>query len=325
MLTMNKKILNILRILVSAFLFSFLIIRNFNNFKNVPDLLRNLDISFLILGVFFYFLGIAGDIFKLDILLRAQNIAISKKYLFKLLFIGFFFNNLLPTTVGGDAYRIYDLSKNKKVPVNKSISAVFLGRFMGMVSGIFYLILSLLFGMYRYLDKPFIIILLIMLFLIIILIFMLCKPKIFKIHILFKKTKFLQKFEEKIKSFFKVLSSYRHEVKSLFISLFYSLSLLMLTFTSFYFISRSIGINLSIIHFIFIVPLVSIVSSIPISIGGIGIRENTLIFLLIALGVAKNKALTFSIIVLLITLLNAVLGGLIYITKNIFIKSKKVI
>jgi len=288
---MNKKTANILRILVSVFLFSFLIIINLNNFKNVPNTLRNSDVFFLILGIFFYFLGIAGDVFKWDILLRAQNTAISKKYLFNLLFIGFFYNNLFPTTIGGDAYRIYNLSKNKKVPVNESISAVFLGRFTGMVSGIFYLILSLLFGMYRYLDKPLIIILLIMLFLVIILIFMLCKPKIFKIHILFKKTKFLQKFEEKIKSFFKVLSSYRHEVKSLFISLFYSLS-------SFYFISRSIGINLSIIHFIFMVPLVSIVSNIPISIGGIGVRENTLIFLLIAFGVTESKALTFSIIVL---------------------------
>ncbi len=322
---MNKKTANILRILVSVFLFSFLIIINLNNFKNVPNTLRNSDVFFLILGIFFYFLGIAGDIFKWDILLRAQNTAISKKYLFNLLFIGFFYNNLLPTTIGGDAYRIYNLSKNKKVPVNESISAVFLGRFTGMVSGIFYLILSLLFGMYRYLDKPLIIILLIMLFLVIILIFMLCKPKIFKIHILFKKTKFLQKFEEKIKSFFKVLSSYRHEVKSLFISLFYSLSLLMLTSTSFYFISRSIGINLSIIHFIFMVPLVSIVSNIPISIGGIGVRENTLIFLLIAFGVAESKALTFSIIVLLTILLIAMFGGLIYTTKNIFIKSKKVI
>jgi len=321
----NKKTSNILRILVSAFLFSFLIIRNFNNFKNVPDLLRNLDISFLILGVFFYFLGISGDIFKLDILLRAQNIVISKKYLFKLLFIGFFFNNLLPTTVGGDAYRIYDLSKNKKVPVSKSISAVFLGRFMGMLSGFFYLIYSFSFGMYKYLNKYLVISLLIVFFLTFILIAILTKPNIFRVNILFKKFKFLSNLEEEIKSFYKILRSYRYKIKSLSMSLFYSLLLQMLIFISFYFISFSIGINLGIVPFTFIVPVTSTVSNIPISIGGIGIRENTLIFLLKEFSVTESKALTFSIIVLITILLLAMFGGLVYIVKNIFLKPKGVI
>jgi len=71
--------------------------------------------------------------------------------------IGYFYNNLLPSNIGGDFYRVYDVSKNKKIPLNISISAVFLERFFGLISiAVYFLITS--FSIYRILKNYVIII-----------------------------------------------------------------------------------------------------------------------------------------------------------------------
>jgi Uncharacterised protein family (UPF0104). len=77
--------------------------------------------------------------------------------------------------------------------------------------------------------------------------------------------------------------------------------------------------------FLFIIPIVIIVSNIPISIGGIGIRENTLFILLSKFGVDPARATFFSLLILFVIIATALLGGITYVFKNIFFKSQAVI
>ncbi len=72
-------------------------------------------------------------------------------------------------------------------------------------------------------------------------------------------------------------------------------------------------------------PFTSIVASIPIAIGGIGLRENALAFLVALFGASESQAALFSFLILFIILFNALLGGLVYLAKNKYFKSRGVI
>jgi len=322
---MNKKIANVVRIVVSLSFLSFLIYRNKDNFESIIDTLKDLDIPFLVVAVLLYTLALAFIPLRWGILLKAHNYYISGSFLLQSAFIGFFYNNLLPTSVGGDFYRVYDLYKNKNVPINENISAVVMERVIGTVTGITYLAISFAFGTFRYLTRGAIIGLVVSLFVILIFFALLFRPRLFKIHVLLAKYRIFSRIRPKLESFHQILVSYRYKVKHLSISFFYSLLLQLIFIVSIYFVSLSLGLNLKFYMFIFVVPFTSLVASIPISIGGIGIRENAMVFAVMSFGVVESQATLFSFIILFIILFNGLLGGIVYLFKNVFYKSRGII
>ncbi|MCE5329830.1 flippase-like domain-containing protein [bacterium] len=319
----KRQLLLFTRIIFSVGLFAVLIILNFKNLESIPELLKSLNIAFLLIGILFYFFGIALESPRWHSLLAAHRIYIPQSYLLGSVLIGFFYGTLLPTTIGGDAYRGIDMHKSFKIPLNENILAIYLGRFFGILSGLLFLVISLCLGMYKHLNESFAlglaVVLPIVFFIIIITIF----PKKFKIDILFSKIKFLKRFSGNVLEFSNVLDSYKHKGKSLALSFMYSLLGNLSTFISFYFIGLALKIRLNFLSYLFIVPITWTISNIPITLGGIGLRENTIVVLLKEFGISSSSALTFSLIVLMVNLLIAILGGLIHIIRNAAYKHKK--
>jgi len=54
----------------------------------------------------------------------------------------------------------------------------------------------------------------------------------------------------------------------------------------------------------------------PISVGGLGVREWAIIVLVASLGITREQALTFSILAFLPIYLNAIAGGILYIVRT---------
>lgn len=77
-------------------------------------------------------------------------------------------------------------------------------------------------------------------------------------------------------------------------------------------IARALAIAVPLPYFFAIVPLVSLVESMPISIFGIGTRDVSYVYLLGLVGVTAEKALSVSLLYVLLTLLYALLGGLVF-------------
>ena len=319
-----KKILFIiLRIVISLGLFAVLIVLNIKNLTSIPVIFKSINIGFAIAGIFFYLLGIALEAPRWHTLLSANKINISVLYLLNSTLIGFFFSTLLPTSVGGDAYRAFDLRKTFKVPHHKNVIAIYLGRFFGMLTGGYWIIFSFLIGMYSHLNKGLLIGMIIMFPLVILLIFITFFPKKFKIDVFCSKVRFLKKSACKVTEFIEILHDFKSKKKEILLSIFFSLVANFSTFISFFFIGLSLKINLSFLAYIFIVPIMWSASNLPITLGGFGVRENTLVLLLKSFNVDAANALTFSLIVMLINILIAILGGAIYILRNISIRKAK--
>ncbi|MCG9479965.1 MAG: flippase-like domain-containing protein [Actinomycetia bacterium] len=325
MAKLNKAASTAIRVVISASLITFLIVRNWDNFKMMANHLESINIALMALATFLYFLGIAGMVFRWGILLRAQQMIIHRGFLLQSVMIGFFYNNILPTSVGGDAYRVYDIYKNKGVPVDRTFSTVVLERSMGTITGAIFLVFSFFFGMYDMVSFNMLLSLIIILALLILLLAVLIKPYFFKIDRLFEKFALLRKIRPKVKSFRDILISYKDKKAYLGVCFVYSVIIQMFIILSYWLVSESLTLNIGLSSFLFIVPFTSIVASIPITIGGIGLRENALAFLVATFGASESQAALFSFLILFIILFNALLGGLTYLGKNVFFKPKGVI
>ena len=130
----KDRILTFLRIFLSIIFVAFLILKNLKNFTQIYNSLINVQTAFLSLAVLIYFISLLAESIQWNIMLRAQKIKVSQLFLLQSMMIGFFYNNLLPSNIGGDFYRVLDISKNKKTSLEKNISAVFLERFFGLIS-----------------------------------------------------------------------------------------------------------------------------------------------------------------------------------------------
>lgn len=94
---------------------------------------------------------------------------------------------------------------------------------------------------------------------------------------------------------------------------------------SYYFVSLAIGMEVSFVHLGWIRSCILIVTMLPISFSGFGVREGTLIALLAPYGVSGNVAVAFSLLLFARSLLMAGIGGVLETANVLFPASRKAI
>ena len=82
--------------------------------------------------VLFLLSNIAGW-FQWHVLLRSSGVGLDHARTFRFYFIGLFFNNFLPANIGGDAVKVYDLTKVGESPY-RIIAVTLLDRVLGVFS-----------------------------------------------------------------------------------------------------------------------------------------------------------------------------------------------
>jgi len=134
----------------------------------------------------------------------------------------------------------------------------------------------------------------------------------------------MRKLKEKLSNVYNTLVSFKKYKVILTEVLIFSFFLQFAVILNWWLAAKALGINLTLTVFIFIVPVVATIAMIPISIGGIGLRENSLVFIMVAMGVTNEKAALCSLLILFMIILMGGVGGIIYIVRPYFeIRSKK--
>ncbi len=80
-------------------------------------------------------------------------------------------------------------------------------------------------------------------------------------------------------------------------------------------VAQAMGLPLSLPIVITFASLVDLIRMLPISVGGLGVREWAIIALFAEAGIGRDQALMFSFLVFAPILLNAIVGGLLYISR----------
>jgi len=104
------------------------------DFSKAWDALLKADWWFLLLAVLSFMFSKLMAAFRLNINFRNINIRISEWRNIKLYWLGMFYNLFLPGSISGDAYKVIILNRKFKTPYKKTGAAVLLDRFSGLLA-----------------------------------------------------------------------------------------------------------------------------------------------------------------------------------------------
>jgi uncharacterized membrane protein YbhN (UPF0104 family) len=111
------------------------------------------------------------------------------------------------------------------------------------------------------------------------------------------------------------LVSYRHHLPTVFFAIAISV-VLQLMFAAYYAMaSVAMGIPIDLIYFILFLPLVTLVSLVPFSVGGLGVREAVMVALFGAVGVSQADVLSVALTVHFINTALSLWGGVLLLRR----------
>jgi len=317
----NKKlILLLVRIIISVSLIVFLVKTQFKDIRSALEIIKSVNKPLLILSLSTHIFGIWITAVRWNTLLGTQKVNLGTTTLTLTVLIGFFFNNFLPTSIGGDVFRTYDAAKKANIPIETSASIIIVERFSGIISASTYAIIALFLGFTAIGNRSFIIPVIIFFIICIIIAFLILNPSILRLNKLINKIKFLKKVKEKLANIYFTFLSFKKFKWVLVRVMIYSFLLQFAVILNYFLAAKSLGINLNLTAFIFIVPVVTIIAMVPISIGGIGIRENTLVFIITAMGVGSEQAAICALLIFLMLIFIGIIGGITYSVRPNYIK-----
>jgi len=259
------------------------------------------------------------------ILIYTNKRNVSLGTLMKLNFVGCYFNIFLPSSFGGDIFRIGYLNKKIK-SLSVSTSSVFLDRFLGISSLFILAVISLI---YRLLFENHVELSII--YFVAVCIGCFIAFWIFLINLntilntISSKSRHLNKMTNKFKTFSSLINLKYLPHRTLMNGLLISTIGNILSILSLYFITLSLGIQVGIIPLLIVFPLVTIVSMIPISIGGIGLREGAFTFFLSIYSVASSDAIAISILFYFLVISLGIVGGFLFaLSKSITLNKEDI-
>jgi len=306
-----KKILSIaLRIGVSCALLIFLF-RQIDK-KTLLGILASANI-WLLAGAFFIFLfTYIISLYRWEMLLKAVQVHLSIKRIIISFSAGLFFNLFLPSTIGGDLVRSFDLAAHTKKP-KEIIASVLLDRISGYAGLVLVALIALFYGYGLFQDKTVIFIVGLITVLLVAVLLVLFNNFFFgKINKLFHSPAG-NRLLIAIKDTHQEMYYFRKRKGILLANLLYSILIQVSCPFSFYLIALALGVKTSLIYFFIFIPIINAVTMLPISIGGLGLRDATVIYFFSKVGMPKDFAFAVSITVFFFTLLIGALGGLIYV------------
>lgn len=235
------------------------------------------NLGWILLALGAYVLSKVISAFRLMAYLRCQDIVLSPSKNLRLYFIGMFYNLFLPGGIGGDAYKVWILHRDLQVPAGKSAHAMLFERFSGLVAlaAIGFLLTWLAFPKTPY-DF------------LIIGGFLLTLPASYAVHRWFGK------------QYLPVLR--QTTLTSVLVQLVQVICAWALL--------QSLHIQENLAVYLAVFLLSSLVAVLPISIGGIGLRE--LVFVTAAgySSISRESSVAFSLLFFVVTALSSLPGGL---------------
>ncbi len=228
-----------------------------------------------------------------------------------LYYIGYFFNNFLPSGVGGDVVRGY-IAGRAIDNMASAYSSVLAERVTGILATVFLSLLALPFVDYRPQVVAASVALNAGLWLFVAA-FMLLPSEV----IAEKLFGFLPfGLGEKLGNFAKTLRSYRHMPKTLatgfLASALYQASIILVVALA----GAFAGAKMPLQFYFATVPLVWVISLIPISLNAIGVREASFAYFFALFGSTQSKGFLVSIVVFGISVAAGVVGGIIFALWN---------
>ncbi|MCW5200111.1 flippase-like domain-containing protein [Desulfobulbus sp. F1] len=221
-------------------------------------------------------------------------------------FKGLFFNQGLPSSIGGDGIRILDCSRIGSA--KEAFFGVFIDRVVGLAGLLLLNIAALL--MSHHLLPPQVeyplLLILVALAVGLLMLFLLRK------FAFFAQGKYLGFLGNLSERYFQVYSS----PSAISLQLGLSVLIHLLSISAFFMNGLAVGLDFPLHVYLALVPPVVLLTILPVSLAGWGVREGAMVGFFMLVGADKTKVLAFSLLCGLTTLASSLPGLVIYLTQQ---------
>lgn len=272
---LRKKAITALKILVSAALIYFIFTKI--DFKDVWETLKKSHPLYLLLAFLFFVISKLIAAFRLNGYFHQIGARLSQLSNLKLYLLGMFYNLFLPGGIGGDAYKGYVVQKTYQPGTKKVVSSLLLDRLSGMLLLFLYACALALISENVFLQQFYW--LLLVAIPLSVLVFWIVNKMFFATTL-----------------------------PVFWPSFAYSALVQLAQLVCVLFILKALSIELDTVEYLFVFLVSSIVSVIPLTIGGIGSREVTFLYGAEWLGLDASTSIGISFTFFLITALTSFFG-----------------
>ena len=312
---MKNRFSYLLRILISFALLGLLFWFFRRDLNGILETLKITNLTIFASAVVLYILTVIFTSYRLKKLLKVQDISLSLKDVSCLNFIGFFFNNFMPTAVGGDIVKAYYASKRSRKKVG-SITSVLADRLFGLYSLIFIAFLALVFNFPQIKNNLVIYAILLLTTLVIIFLLVLLNSNVTKLFNPLVRIFRFFKIREKVKKLYDAMILYKHNKKVAWQAFLISFMSQLVSILVIWIIARSLSLNITYFTLMLTIPIVATLSMLP-SLNGLGIREGAFVYFLKDF-IGADKAFAMSLLWLAMIMVISIIGGLIYMFNRQF-------
>lgn len=256
------------------------------------------------------------------VILHSTGHSVSMISLLSSYFAGMFLNIFLPGSFGGDVYRIYRVTKETK-DSEAALVSVFLERFTGLfaLSALAILglppavrvvgrwdIILLFFGCVIALVGG---------------VLLIASPQLLKIAEPWLKKLNLQNLAVRFAKIQILLRQFAQHRQALGMSISLSFLLMLAIVYYHYLIAQQLKIPISYLELLVFIPIIAVITLIPISLGGLGVKEGLWIYLFNRIGLTGEQALLLSVTMTMLGWLLALPGGVILLLDSAGLQQMK--
>jgi uncharacterized protein (TIRG00374 family) len=299
----------ILRVLFTIFLFVLLI--NQVDFSEKDDLLIQISPIWMVLAILMNIFALLTIVWRWKVIINGMGVHKSFLDLFYINLVSTFFGMFLPSSVGGDVSKMIMVAENT-LNREAAASSVLIDRMIGMIITTVIGIVSLFFLPSLRDNRIIMGSLVVTLLIISFFIFLILNRRAFEKMISFIPLSIRKRFGGSISKIDQSIARLQGDPKILILASIISMLRQIAICVSFFCAGKSFGINAEMAVYFVVIPIVMAVIVLPISINGLGLQDNTMIFLLGMAGIGSVEALFLSIFMHITRNITGIIGGILF-------------
>lgn len=318
----DRRIRGVLQLILSVTLLAWLF--NRVGLNVIVSTLAGVSWNWYVLAFLLFLGNVLLRAYRWYLLVSALEQEIPYGRLIYLYFVGFFFNNFIPSGFGGDVVKVISLQQDR-APGAEALSSVVVDRLTGLIGSASIAFVVLAWNRIQFwfgasaadLDLP-------PLLLLATVVICLGAPLGFifirwidPLELMGSLMPFTQPITSRsgLRRFVHTIRRYPPGalISALSVSIPFTIGLVAIQYA----IARALSVQVPFYVFPLFVPIIAIINVLPISFNGLGMREGVYQFLFVPVGVSSASAIAMSLAFYFLRVTAGLIGGLLYAMKNV--------
>ncbi len=293
-----------LKVVVSVSLLGYLFSKV--NLQEVQESLGRASYGYLFSAAAVLLLQAVAGAVRWSMVIKIISSRVRLRVALQILFIGLFFNQTLPSSIGGDAMRVWRI-RHHGFPLRTAINSVLLDRLIALVALALFMLISYP-VLHQLVDNPLLRLAVVMAALVLIAGF----------AMLYYFRKIPRRFYGwRITEELRHISTEAHQItrtpRRAIEIIMLSIVMHAMTGMAIYEVARGLGLSIGLLECVVLTPPILLITVLPISIAGWGVREVGMVTALAFAGMAAHDALIVSILFGLLLMLISIPGGVFWL------------